>query len=117
DLETILARRNTLNLNLSAIVAQAVIWTFDDYYITFHLRMDIAIDRNHAGTVERHGARIARLKDSQIESFHIRTGEDIVRERIFIREVDLLPDCSYDDMRPKLFGLLFHHQTLFAAAA
>src|SRR5207237_3416326 len=100
------ASRNVCDLEFAVLAAQTIDGRFDGDYERFHLRVDIAKDWNDTRTSDRHHSGLACLIESQIEPFHIRSREDVVRERIVIREVYLLPDYREDDVWLQLPVLL-----------
>jgi len=65
--------------------------------------MDIAVDGDDAGMDDRHPSRLARLIDAEVESFNFRVREDIMREGIIVREIDLLSGSGDDHARNHLF--------------
>src|SRR5277367_6548135 len=61
-----------------------------------HLGMDIAKNKRHSWLRETHLSRCPALVESQVEGLPAIDGEDIVKERILVGELDLRADL-YDD--------------------
>src|SRR4051812_33933556 len=109
DLQLVLARRNTLDVERTAGVRLGVVRTVDDEDESKHRRMDVAEELNGARVAERLAVRGSLLVQPRIEPIRLREGEDVVEDRVVVAEGDPGPDGDHQHVRHEHLPALTDH--------